>query len=130
MVTSPVMSRKSIIFSGLILLQLSTIDEIWYVTTSSICQLLESLLVMTYSSIERSRDRLELAFLDRKKIKGIIDLLSFNNSVTRPSRMTDLTLEIGEGVARESWSWTFLLILCRRSAFKGILGRSFLAKLY
>lgn len=56
------------------------------------------------------------------------DLLVFNNLITRPYKMTYLTLSLVEGVGEKKVTLSFLVILCM-STFKGILGRSFLAKL-
>lgn len=48
--------------------------------------------------------------------------------MTRPRGAINLTLVIGEGTYERKVILNFLVILCR-SAFRGIIGRSFLAKL-
>lgn len=56
------------------------------------------------------------------------DLLAFNDSVTHTCRAMDLTLSVREGMRKRTITLTFLVIHYK-SAFKGILGRSFLDKL-
>lgn len=55
-------------------------------------------------------------------------LLAFNESVSRPYRMIALPLSLGERVHERHVTFKFFVILCK-SAFKGIIGISFLAKL-
>lgn len=55
-------------------------------------------------------------------------LLAFNNSITLPSGVEDLSLTIKEGVCERNVIFDSLLIQCRNT-FRGILGKSFLAKL-
>lgn len=55
-------------------------------------------------------------------------MLAFNNSVTCPCEMLDLTISLGEGSNERMVNLFFLVIACR-STFSGILGISFLAKL-
>lgn len=59
---------------------------------------------------------------------GKKDLLDFNNSITRLCGTIDLTISIREGMHRRKMTLTFLIIHYK-SAFKCILGRSFLTKL-
>lgn len=54
--------------------------------------------------------------------------MAFNNSITLPSGVEDLSLTIKEGVCERSVIFDSLLIPCR-NIFRGILRKSFLEKL-
>lgn len=54
--------------------------------------------------------------------------MALNDSVTRPCITVDMTLSFGDGVHGRKVTINFLIITCS-SAFKGIMGRSFLSKL-
>lgn len=56
------------------------------------------------------------------------NLVTFNDLMTRPQGVINLTLEIVEECVKEKVLLMFLIIPCK-SAFRGILGRSFLKKL-
>lgn len=55
-------------------------------------------------------------------------ILTFNDSVTHPYGILDLTMSLGEGSDERKVTLCFLEISCRR-AFNGIPGRPFLQNL-
>lgn len=56
------------------------------------------------------------------------DLLSFNDSVTPLRRAVDMVVTVGEKACERKVILNFLIILCK-TAFRGIMGRSFLVRL-
>lgn len=75
-------------------------------------------------------DILELLSLKKTDLDlfGSEDLLAFDDTITCPCRAIDLTLSIREETNQRKVNLTLLVVLCK-SAFKGIIGRSLLAKL-
>lgn len=55
------------------------------------------------------------------------NLLAFNDLISHPCGMIDITLLLGEGVRERKVTPYFLVILCR-SSFRGISGEIFLRK--